>query len=480
MPRYASPDYDPLMDELPPELAAQYKAEQRKQRLAAAMDAQSMQPLQAPEVKGRFQGAISPIAGLAQLAQAYMSSRMAEGADKNIADIGSRAATGKSEAIGRMTQAMVGTPDEVMPPGQAGPPRPGVPGSTDAAIRAGLESPYTQKMAQAILTQKLAQDAKHDQAIIPAGATLWKNGRAEYVAPEKTQYESMSNEEKLVRSTLLSKGLQEGTPEWNAAAAPLFNKLMDKRTHITIAGGGSGVSGGEKPGPEEVDFYAKAAMSGDQSWRVGLGRSKDGAALIRAVDRRLPELAKEANLSPEDVIANKQEMGARPGVVKAFNAGQQGQRVTSFNTAIDHLDTLRELGVALKNKDLQAANKIKNTAAAWTGDADITNLDTAKQIVGAEVIKSIVAGGGGQAERDEAANKISRISSPAQLEGYISTTQKLMGGQLKSLEQQYATGSKRKDFREKLTPRAKSVLESLDTADSAAPAGKVVDFGSLK
>jgi len=57
--------------------------------------------------------------------------------------------------------------------------------------------------------------------------------------PEKTQFESMSNEEKLVRSTLLAKGIKEGTPEWNAAAAPLFNKLMDKKTNITVHTGGT-------------------------------------------------------------------------------------------------------------------------------------------------------------------------------------------------------------------------------------------------
>lgn len=226
----------------------------------------------------------------------------------------------------------------------------------------------------------------------------------------------------------------------------------------------TGVAGGVEPTKEEVDFYAQMAMSGDQSWRVGLGRSKDGVALIRAVDRRMPELAKEVGMSPDAVVANKQEVVTRQKVLKDFSTGTQGQLVNSFNTAIDHLDTLKELGNALNNGNIQLANKIKNTAAAWTGDADITNLDTAKQIVGAEVIKSIVARGGGQAEREEAANRISRISSPAQLAGYIDTTQKLMAGQLKSLEQQYSTGTKRKDFKEKLLPRAKSVLESLSGA----------------
>ena len=289
------------------------------------------------------------------------------------------------------------------------------------------------------------------------------------VAAEKTQFESMSNEEKLVRSTLLAKGMKEGTPEWNAAAAPMFQKLMDKRTHFNI---NTGVAGGESPTKEEVDFYAEMAMSGDQSWRVGLGRSKDGVALIRAVDRRMPELAKEVGMNPGDVVANKQEVATRVKALRDFSTGTQGQLVTSFNTAIDHLDTLKDLGIALNNGNLQLANKIKNTAAAWTGDADITNLDTAKQIVGAEVIKSIVSRGGGQAEREEAANQISRISSPKQLAGYIETTQKLMAGQLKSLEQQYSSNTKRKDFRDKLLPRAKNVLSSLggneQTAGSAS------------
>jgi len=295
-------------------------------------------------------------------------------------------------------------------------------------------------------------------------AYMQSKNPADLVAIEKTQFESMSNEEKLVRASLLAKGLKEGTPEWNAAAAPMFAKLMDKKTHFSI---NTGVAGGEAPTPDEVDFYAQMAMSGDQSWRVGLGRSKDGVALIRAVDRRMPELAKEVGMSPDDVVANKQEVVTRQKVLKDFSTGTQGQLVNSFNTAIDHLDTLKELGNALNNGNLQLANKIKNTAAAWTGDADITNLDTAKQIVGAEVIKSIVARGGGQAEREEAANRISRISSPAQLAGYIDTTQKLMAGQLKSLEQQYSTGTKRKDFKEKLLPRAKNVLESLSGSASS-------------
>lgn len=307
--------------------------------------------------------------------------------------------------------------------------------------------------------------SKYTQESVKAWVASGMKDPSVLVAAEKPQYESMSNEEKLVAATLRAQGIKEGTPEWNAKALPMLNKLMDKKTHFNI---NTGVAGGEAPTKGEVDFYAEMAMSGDQSWRVGLGRSKDGAALIRAVDKRMPELATEVGMKPGDIVANKQEVATRVKALRDFSTGTQGQLVTSFNTAIDHLDTLKELGNALNNGNLQLANKIKNTAAAWTGDADITNLDTAKQIVGAEVIKSIVARGGGQAEREEAANQISRISSPAQLAGYIDTTQKLMAGQLKSLEQQYSSTTKRKDFKDKLLPRAKAVLERLSDKPPAA------------
>lgn len=251
---------------------------------------------------------------------------------------------------------------------------------------------------------------------------------------------------------------------------------------------GTGVDQGkEEFTPEVVDFYAtQALLTGDQSWRTGLGRSKDGVKLIIAVDKRIPAMAKEVGMTAEEASNNKQMFAARLKAIKDFSTGTQGQMVTSFNTAIDHLDTLKELGNALKNGNLQLANRIKNTAAEWTGDADITNLDTAKQIVGAEIIKAIVARGGGVQEREEAAQRISRISSPEQMAGYIETAQKLMAGQLKSLERQYEVNTNRKDFKDKLLPRAKSVLSSLGGAEkvegsvsqipTAAPAQKRIRF----
>ena len=226
---------------------------------------------------------------------------------------------------------------------------------------------------------------------------------------------------------------------------------------------GTGVDqGSDTFEPDVVDFYAKQAlMTGDQTWRTGLGRSKDGVKLIIAVDKRIPKMASEVGMTAEEASNNKQMFGARLKAIKDFGTGQQGQMVNSFNTAIAHLDTLKDLGEALKNKDTQVINKVGNTVKEWFGNADVTNLDTAKQIVGAEIIKAIVARGGGVDERKEAANRISRISSPDQLVGYINTTQELLAGQLYSLENQYKTTTKQNDFGDKLLPRSKDALARL-------------------
>ena len=52
-------------------------------------------------------------------------------------------------------------------------------------------------------------------------------------------------------------------------------------------------------------------------------------------------------------------------------------------------------------------------------------------------------------------------NSPEQLAGTIKTIQKLMAGQLQSLQTQYETGTRRKDFDTKLSPRAKQVVKEL-------------------
>ena len=89
--------------------------------------------------------------------------------------------------------------------------------------------------------------------------------------------------------------------------------------------------------------------------------------------------------------------------------------------AVAHLDTLQQLTDALGNRDTNVINRIANRIAQETGQPAPVSFDAAKAIVGQEVVKAIVANGGGQSEREEAGQKISSANSPEQLKSVIDT-----------------------------------------------------------
>lgn len=127
---------------------------------------------------------------------------------------------------------------------------------------------------------------------------------------------------------------------------------------------------------------------------------------------------------------------AKANAATAFTSGPQGNAMRSFAVAGTHLDQLAGLADALHNGDLQAVNRIANAWAAQTGDPAPTDFEAAKDVVSKEVIKAIVAGGGGVAERQELSTLMSNAKSPAQLAGVIRQYRQLMGAQHDALLQQ--------------------------------------------
>ena len=242
-------------------------------------------------------------------------------------------------------------------------------------------------------------------------------------------------------------------------------------THLSVETGAADFT------PEQLEFYARQQLMGDTSWRVGLGRLKEGGKMILEVDRMVPKIAKDVGMTPEEVMTNKQEFVTRAAALKSFKTGKQGDIVRSMSVAMDHLDTLAQLGTALANNDVRAINAAGNAVSKWTGGDAVTNFDTAKQIVADEVMKAIIGGATALGDREVAAANIAAMSSPKQLAGYVKTVQKLLGGQLGGLRRQYEYSTKRKDFDEMLSP----VARSLETTPAASTAPKtIVDFGSLK
>jgi len=154
-----------------------------------------------------------------------------------------------------------------------------------------------------------------------------------------------------------------------------------------------------------------------------------------------------------------------------FSVAQSALQFGQKNVALEHLDTLQELGNSLKNRDTQAINRVANFWKTQTGEPGPTSFEGAKQLVADEVVKAIVGSGGGVHDREEAARTINAASSPAQLVGIIDTYKHLFGGQIKGLEQQYKAQSKRDDFRERfLTEKGREAAskEAFDTPEVKA------------
>lgn len=145
---------------------------------------------------------------------------------------------------------------------------------------------------------------------------------------------------------------------------------------------------------------------------------------------------------------------------KAFATGKQGDTVRSLNVAVQHLNQLSALGKDLKNTDSRAVNSFFNAVGKQFGRTNVTNFETAKSIVGDEVVKAVVGSGAGSlADREDLQSKFDAAATPEQLMGVIKTAKGLMTGQLKGLKQQYESSTGKKDFESKLSPETKTELE---------------------
>lgn len=136
---------------------------------------------------------------------------------------------------------------------------------------------------------------------------------------------------------------------------------------------------------------------------------------------------------------------AKNAALKDFATGKTGTALRSFNVAIDHLGQLNEMVDHLNNGNIQAFNKVSNYFSEQTGGTAPTNFDAVKDIVGKEVVKAIVAGGGGVSEREELSKLLDKAKSPEQLKGVINQFTHLMDAQKSGLMDQYQRTTGRTD-----------------------------------
>ncbi len=141
--------------------------------------------------------------------------------------------------------------------------------------------------------------------------------------------------------------------------------------------GGAGTGAGDydkmSPGRQQtIDFYAERTLAGDNSWRTGLSRSKQGAALILQVEERVPQLAKEQGIGSGDVIASAAQLAADQKALKGLvdYGAKAGQFSRVLENQIGVVEQYMPKGVAgdtpIINKGI---NKLRDKIV---GDPDLT------------------------------------------------------------------------------------------------------------
>lgn len=261
---------------------------------------------------------------------------------------------------------------------------------------------------------------------------------------------------------------QRNTDQWLAVGNNVFNRQTGqfvKNPYATSGGAGEVV---QPVSQDAVDFAARIYMETGKIPAIGSG--KGASEMRQKILQRAAELSGGGAEGARAVVQSAQTTAGETQAVKAFNTGKQGDSVRSFNTGIDHLDTLNKATSALQNGDIKAFNIVGNMIAKQTGNPAPTDFNMVKSIVGSEVAKAITGSNMALADRDEIRKLLDASNSPAQLNSAIKRAQELMGGQLKSLRVQYESSTNRSDFDKKLTGRTKEVIGESEVPSGRKPA----------
>lgn len=259
---------------------------------------------------------------------------------------------------------------------------------------------------------------------------------------------------------------QRHADEMAKAAPEIQTKYAQLQSGLSLVKAGRELQAAQQSkDPQKIaaataNFQAKKQES--ESLNLGLGKSGGASGSFRSLPAMVAnKYAQEhPDATAEDMENFAMRYGEKTKAARDFGTGPQGNIVRSLNVSVSHLETLRELGKALENGDVKAINAAKQRFSEEFSVPAPTNFDTAKSIVADEVAKGVIGGNTAQADRETLAASLRRSGGPAVIDGAINTFQKLLGGQLKGLRQQYERTTDNKDFDENfLSPETRQALE---------------------
>ena len=275
---------------------------------------------------------------------------------------------------------------------------------------------------------------------------------------------------------IVSPAVMKANPQFQGQTAGSYVQGIVRRVGNDAIGGANTVAGGQKfdPAklPEGVDPTTGIDPKTGRNEGFLLSQPQQDRGLLKglanydidpnAVGYR-QKAQVQAKLATYDPTYRSDIYPIIKSTEEAFAKGKQGDQVRYFNNAIQHMTTLQRYADAMENGNTRVLNSLKNTIQTQLGVAAPNTFNGLKDVVGQEIVKSIVPGGGGEHEREEVAKKLSQASSPGQLTGMLEGYKELGGAQLRDLKVQYENGTyhKRNDFEDKLIPESRAALDKV-------------------
>lgn len=141
-----------------------------------------------------------------------------------------------------------------------------------------------------------------------------------------------------------------------------------------------------------VDFYAAADIAGDRNWRIGLSRSKTGSALIEAVKRRIPSLAEEWGITPQDYGTITGQRAALNATLKQVTSRAAANDASADKVTRDMKTYDSLLDSEASNYGADFVNKPINTLRRQFNSPGLAKLDVAANQVGLEYERMMQGG----------------------------------------------------------------------------------------
>lgn len=176
---------------------------------------------------------------------------------------------------------------------------------------------------------------------------------------------------------------------------------------------------------------------------------------------------------------------ARAKTRSDFVAGKSAQNITSFNTAIGHLDSLDNSIDALGNTRYGWLNPLIQSAKSATGDTQFQaaqkDFMAKKQAVTDELTRAFRGSGGNVHDIVGWENTLSQADSPAALHAATKAAIELLRSRIESVGDQYNRGmGTTRDPLTMLSPRAQAAVARLSGEAPATPSIDPRDAAALK